>query len=127
MLVLRLSRRGRRRRLLAVAVLRTARTLRGVGAFAAVHAPVVVGIGAAIGLGAMTLMLAVTALRALAVLGMGAVAVMLGMALLGAMTLVLGVVAMIVLRRSGGLRQGGSDESEGRRGGDENGLHVMIS
>jgi hypothetical protein len=87
---------------------------------AAVHPAIVVGIGAAIGAGAMALMLA---LRGLAVLGMGTVAVMLGMALGGAMALMLGMVGMALLRGSGGLRHDRSDEGEGRRGGDENGLH----
>ena len=124
MLVLRLGRSGLARRLLAMAMFGTAGPLSGIGAIAAIHPPVVVGVGAAIGVGAMALMLGLATVLGLTVVGMRAVAVMIGMtALVGAMALMLGVNCMALLSRSGRLRHGGGDEGEGRRGGDENGLH----
>lgn len=123
-LVLRLGRSRLGGRLLAVTVLGAARLLSRVRALAAIHLSVAVGVGAAVGVLAVALMLALAAILGLAVLGMGAVAVMLGMAaLVAAMALMLGVVGLALLSGSGGLGSGRSDESEGRRGGDENGLH----
>ncbi len=122
-LVLRLGRSGLCRRLLAVAMLGAARTLGCVGALAAIHPAIAVGVAAAIGMSAVALLLAVTAMLGLAVLGVVGVAVMLAMALLAAMPLMLGMIGMALLGRRGRLGSRRSDEGEGRRGGDENGLH----
>jgi len=110
--------------LLVLAMLGTARALRRVGAFAAVHLAVAVGVGAAIGVLAVALMAGVTLLGlaglGLTMLGVAAMSVMLGMALMLTMVGML----LVALVRLGGLSRGGRGEGEGRGGGNEDGLHV---